>query len=110
MALQSWSIASFPGADEYSETIELIDSGSDTVIVLSLLIANNSDVDDAEITVQRLSSADAVKFEWSLVIPQGNSPFALDSMFVVAGGDKLAVTSDIVDVSVDASGDVLVAE
>ncbi len=105
MALKSWSIDEFSGADEYSETIELIDSGANTIILLSLMIANNSDTDDAEITVERKSNADAVKFSWSLVIPQGNSPFALDSKIVLAGGDKLAITSDIEDVSVDASGD-----
>ncbi len=101
MALKSWSIDEFtiPG------TIELVDSGANTVILLTLLIANNSDTHDAEITVERKSSADVVKSSWHLVIPQGNSPFALDSKIVLAGGDKLAITSDIDDVSVDASGD-----
>jgi len=107
MALTSWSIASFPNADpgtSTTETLELLDSATNTIILLSLIIANN-DAAAAAVTVQRLSSADAVKMQWSLSIPAGNSPVAIDSKMVFAGGDKLAVISDRKNVTVDASGD-----
>lgn len=83
---------------------ELIDSGANTVIVLSLIIANNSE-DDAHIEVERRSSAGATKFKWKLDILATNSPFALDSKIVFTGGDVLVITSNVEDVAVDASGD-----
>lgn len=102
MADKSWSIASFTGT--LPEQKDLIDSGATTVKVQSLLIANNATSADANVTIKRLDSVDAVKFSWSLLIPVGNSPVALDSLIVLAGGDQLAVESDIADVSVDANG------
>lgn len=61
MALKSWSIASFDGT--LPETKTLVDSGANTVILLSLLISNYSNADDAAITIERTDSADAVKFQ-----------------------------------------------
>jgi len=106
MALKSWSIDEFTGAtSENLVTEELLDSGASTIILLSLILCNNSDSDEANITVSRLDSLDAVKSHWEMAIPPGNSPVAIDSMMVFTGGDKLAVTSAVEDVSVDASGD-----
>ena len=104
--LTSRQIASFPTAETPGpdQTIELLDSGMDTYIVLSMLFANNAAA-SAEITVERLSSVDAVLSTWTMTIPAGNSPVCIDSMLVVGGGDKLAVTSDTELVSVDASMD-----
>lgn len=105
MALKSWSIKEFTGAASGSPVTQtLLDSTTNTIILLSLLIANNSG-EVANITVQRLSSTDVVKMEWQLAIPSDNSPVAIDSMMVFEGGDKLSVTSDAEFVSVDASGD-----
>jgi hypothetical protein len=102
MALKSWSIASFDGT--LPETKTIVDSDTYTVILLSLLISNYSDADDANITVEVVTSANAVKFTWIMDIVATNSPFALDSMIVLTGGDKLRITSDIEEVSVYASG------
>ncbi len=103
MALKSWSIDDFDGT--LPETKELLDSTTNTILLLSLLIANNEAADTAEITVQRLSDTDAVLFEWTLTIPSSNSPVAIDSKMVFDDGDKLVVTSAKENVSVDASGD-----
>lgn len=104
MALKSWSIHSFAGAEPGSEvTEELIDSGTNTIIVLSLLIASRA-AESATVTVKRLSSTNVVKFEWKLILPVLNSPVVLDSKMVFADGDKLSVTSDREHVSVEASG------
>ncbi len=103
MALKSWSIDDFDGT--LPETKELLDSTTNTIILLSLLVANNEAADTAEVTVERRGSDEAVKFTWTLTIPAGNSPVAIDSKMVFADGDKLAVTSDKANVSVDASGD-----
>jgi hypothetical protein len=102
MADKSWSILSFTGT--LPETKTLIDSGATTVKVQSLIIANYSTANDANITVERTDSADANKFKWELLIQKGNSPVALDSLIVLTGGDKLKITSDIQDVAVDANG------
>lgn len=84
---------------------ELIDSGSDTVIVLSLIVSNYDPDMTAVVTIKRVSSGDVEKFRWSLTIAAGDSPVALDSMIVVAGGDKLIVTSSVESTAIDASGD-----
>ncbi len=102
MALKSWSITNFDG--DLPETKELLDSSTNTIILLSLLIANNSG-EDVDITVERRGSDEVVKFTWMLEIPAGNSPVALDSKMVFESGDKLTVTSNKENVSVDASGD-----
>lgn len=103
MALKSWSIASFDGS--LPETKTLIDSGSNTVITFSLIISNYSNADDANITIERTDSSDTVKFQWIIDIEATDSPFAMDSMLVFEDGDKLKITSDIEEVSVDANGD-----
>jgi hypothetical protein len=102
MALKSWSIRAFDGT--LPETKELLDSDSDTIVTLSLLVSNNEEEDDANVTLTRVSSSDVVKTTWAVKIPAGSGPFALDSMLVFAGGDKLNVTSDVENVSVDANG------
>ena len=111
MALQSWSIASFPNIDPdatptpiLTETITLLDSGVSAFVILSMLVANNSE-SEATVVVKRLSSTDEVKFSWTLVVPAGNSPVALNSMMSFRGGDKLSVTSNVIEVAIDATGD-----
>ena len=73
-------------------------------ILLSLFISNYSGVDDANITVEHTDGTN-VLFQFPLVIPAYNSPFALDSKWVLEPGDEIDVTSDIDEVSVLASGD-----
>lgn len=107
--LKSWNISGFPNADpmpdpKITETLQLLDSGTRTIILLSLLISNNSG-GNANVVVQRLSSTDEEKASWRFAIPAGNSPVAIDSKMVFANGDKIVVTSDQSELSVDASGD-----
>jgi len=109
MALKSWSIPDFTGADVATETYleqTLVDSAATTVMLLSLLISNYNDADPAHIIVKRTDSADAIKFRWELDIPATNSPFALDSKMVFESGDKLKIETDNPNVAAEASGDV----
>ena len=106
MALKSWSIPSFTGATaEVPVSQTLLEATGTTIITLSLLISNFSDANPAHIVVTRQGSDNSVKFKWILDIPATNSPFALDSKMVFVNGDKLVISADNPDVSVDASGD-----
>ena len=106
MALKSWSIAEFSGADEENYVQEtLLEADGVVIILLSLLISNYSDENDAHIIVTRTDSSDTVKFRWELNIPVTNSPLALDSKIVFTDGDKLKIEVNNADVAVDASGD-----
>lgn len=87
------------------EADELLDSGSNTIILLSLLISNYSLTSDAHIIVTRRDNTGVEKFKWILDIPVTNSPFALDSKMVFTAGDKLKIEVDNPDVAIDASGD-----
>ena len=106
MALKSWSIANFDGAgtEVYIEKT-LLEADGVTIILLSLLISNYSETDDAHIIVTRTDSFDEVKFKWELDIPATNSPFALDSKMVFVDGDKLKIETNNANVAIDASGD-----
>lgn len=86
-------------------TAELLDSGTGTILVLSLLASNYSAEAGANIVFERQGSDAAMKFRWVLPVPIGNSPVALDSKMVFTNGDKLVVISDAEEVSIEASGD-----
>lgn len=106
MALKSWGIADFEGAvtDTPVEKTVLEASGV-TITTLSLIISNYHATDEAEVIVTRTDSADVMKFKWGLTLAAADSPFALDSVMVYEGGDKLKVESNNPDVSVDVSGE-----
>ena len=104
MALKRWNIASFT-TDEYTETKTLLTATAlKETILLSLFVSNYSATLDANVTVKHTDGTNTL-FEFPLVIPAGNSPFALDSMWVLEPADVITVTSDNDDVSVLASGD-----
>ena len=104
MALKSWSLSSFPGATAGAPVTQtLVEAPTGKVIItLSLLVSNYGET-AATITVRRMSGA-TEKFKWLLVIPTGNSPFALDSKIVLQAGDSLTIESDAADVAADCSG------
>ena len=104
MALKRWHIANFGTGGTGSTQTLLTASASVETILLSLFISNYSATDDAEITVKHTDGTNTL-FEFLLVIPAGNSPFALDSKWVLEPADVITVTSDNDDVSVLASGD-----
>lgn len=101
MALKSWSISQFavPG-----EAITLLDSGIGTILLLCLMVSNNS-AQSAHITVARVGSDGAIRFQWAIDMAPGESPLVLDTKMVFTGGDRLMITSDQTDVAVDGNGD-----
>lgn len=107
MAFKSWSIYEFTGASVGSPvTTTLLSSSVDTsIIVISLVLSNYSTTEEANITVSRTDISNTVKFKWKITIPALNSPVSLDSKIAFINGDKLKITSDAVEVGVDASGD-----
>lgn len=106
MALKSWSIPDFPGASaENMVEREVLNSDSAVIVSLSLIISNYADMTDAHVTVERRGKFGNVKSRWGIDVAIADSPFALDSKLVFVAGDKLVVTSDNPDVSVDVSGD-----
>lgn len=105
MALKSWTIGNFPNATTSApETLALIGSASNTIILFSLLISNYSNADDAHIVCEHTDGANTL-FKFIIDIPKTNSPFATDSKVVLEAGDVLNITSDITEVSVIASGE-----
>ena len=104
MALKRWAIANF-GTEGTGSTQTLItaSSGVETVL-LSLLISNYSDAEEANIVVDHTDGTDTL-FKFNVFLPQGNSPMAIDSSIVLEPSDVISVTSNIDDVSVLASGD-----
>lgn len=88
---------------EREETLLTAEVGKETII-LSLLISNFSDTYDSRITVKHIEGTTTM-FEWFIDIVADNSPFALDSKFVIMTGDKIAFTSNSPFVSIIASGD-----
>ena len=104
MALKRWYIANFgTGGTGSTQTLITASSGVETIL-LSLLISNYSDADDANIVVDHTDGTDTL-FKFNVTLPQGNSPMAIDSKIVLEPGDVIEVTSDIDEVSVIASGD-----
>jgi len=83
----------------------LLDSGTSTVILLSLLISNPTNK-SAQIIVKTTDFDDEDKFVFILDLNAGDSPFALDTKLVVHGGDKVKILSDNYKINVYASGDI----
>ncbi len=105
MTLKSWSIAEFTGASGASPvSTDLIDSGSGTVILLSLIVANRG-ADSAQINVERVDASNTVLFGFDFTLAPSDAPFAMTAKTVFADGHKLKITSNRVDITVDASGD-----
>ena len=104
MALKRWNIANFgTGGTGSTQTLITASSGVETIL-LSLLISNYSDNEDANIVVDHTDGTDTL-FKFNVTLPQGNSPMAIDSKIVLEPGDVIEVTSNIDGVSVIASGD-----
>jgi hypothetical protein len=88
-----------------SEPQELIvAAGGKETIFLSLLLANFSTTDDANIRIYHTDGTD-ILFQWVIDILVTDSPFALDSKIILEPSDKFLIMSDIEKVSVLASGD-----
>ena len=105
MSLKSWTIPSFPLAEQGSPVeLVLLDSAVTPVIVLTLLISNWSNLHDAHVVVERRGSDDTMKFRWVVDLKAPDSPLGIDSKMVYSDGDKLVVSSNSPDVSVEASG------
>ena len=92
-------------AREAEVTKTLLDSTTNTITTFSLLVSNNSEAAEANVKVERTGSDDVTKFSFPLTIAAGNSPVAIDSSMIFTGGDKLVVTADAPDVSVDTNGE-----
>lgn len=104
MALKRWTIADFgTGGTGSTQTLLTAQASKDTIL-LSLLFANYSAADGAEITYEHTDGTSTL-FQFNLTIPAGNSPVAIDSKIVLEPGDKIDVTCDIDEVSVIGSGD-----
>ena len=105
MKLEAFNIVSFPGAHQAEpKELKLLESSSTgTILILSLIINNYHVADDAALTIERRGSDNAVKFKWPLDVLSTSSPFFMDSKMVFTNGDKLVVTSDNADVSVEAT-------
>ena len=104
MALKRWNIANFGTGGTGSTQTLMTAAASVETILLSLLISNYSDAEDANIVVDHTDGTDTL-FKFNVTLPQGNSPMAIDSKIVLEPGDVIQVTSDIDEVSVIASGD-----
>ena len=104
MALKRWSIANFGTVGSGSTQSLMTAEATKKIIILSLLISNYSDAEDANIVVEHTDGTDTL-FKFNVILPQGNSPMAIDSKIVLEPGDVIQVTSDIDEVSVIASGD-----
>ena len=104
MALKRWAIANFgTGGAGSTQTLMTATAAKETII-LSLLISNYSDAEDANIVVDHTDGTDTL-FKFNVTLPQGNSPMAIDSKIVLEPADVISVTSDNDDVAVLASGD-----
>ena len=104
MALKRWAIANFGTGGTGSTQTLMTAEDTKKIIILSLLISNYSDAEDANIVVDHTDGTDTL-FKFNIALPQGNSPMAIDSKIVLEPGDVIQVTSDIDEVSVIASGD-----
>jgi ABC-type uncharacterized transport system YnjBCD ATPase subunit len=101
MALKRWAIADFV-AD--TATTLLTAASAKETILLSLLISNYSDTDNANIFVEHTDGTSTL-FKWVINLLATDSPFALDSKIVLEPGDVIQVTCNKTDVSILASGD-----
>lgn len=106
MALHSWSIYEFPGAEAAAPVTQtLLDSGGDTITLLSLFISNYSGA-EATVWVKRVDSQGLNKARWGITLGATDSPMVIDSMMVFTEGDRLDIESDTPMLSVDASGSI----
>ena len=104
MALKRWAIANFgTGGTGSTQTLMTAAAAMETFL-FSLMLSNYSATDPANITVEITDGTNNL-FEFTVAIPQGNSPMAIDSSIVLEPSDVISVTSDIDEVSVIASGD-----
>ena len=105
MALKSWNIADFTGATAEAPVEQvLLEASGVTIMVLSLIVSNYSNLEDANVTVERRGSDNSVKFRWIMELKATDSPLGLDTKMVYTGGDKIVITSDQPDVSAEANG------
>ena len=102
MALHTWTITSFPNP---SALIPIVDSHVGVAVILSLLISNYDDIDNANIEMLITDNLNAITFKSVIMLPVGSSPFALDSRVVIKNSNKLQFRSDVVNVSVHVSVD-----
>lgn len=107
MALKSWSISEFTGADPSNVVgVVLIDSEANTVIMLSLIISYYGVSESPQsVWVERLDSFNNVLFHFRLDLDPESTPFAMDTKLILTSGHKLRIRSSAEDVAVDASGD-----
>ena len=99
MAFQSWSAITVS-----SVGTTIADSAAGTIVIISTVISNPSN-DPAQVVVSITDSSDIDKFVYFLDFEAGDSPFAMDTRMVLAGGDKLKVASDNSEVCVFVTGD-----
>lgn len=90
----------------YPAVLEIMQVSENVVcFLLSILISNFSQTEDANIWIFHTDSEDNVRFKWMVDLLATNSPFALDSTVVMDAQDKLKVLTNIEDVSIYISGD-----
>lgn len=99
MAFQTWSAITVSSAGT-----TIIDSGTDIVSIISLVVSNPSN-SAAQVMVSITDASDTDKFVFYLDFQAGDSPFAMDTRMFLSGGDKLKVASDNSQVCVLVSGD-----
>lgn len=89
-----------------SEPVEVMQVSADvSCFLLSMLVSNFSQTDDANIWIYHTDASDVIKFKWVIDLLATNSPFALDSTIVLEAQDKIKIMASIEDVAMYISGD-----
>lgn len=104
MALQRWARAAFPVFQE--EYLLMTAPQNQQTLALSFFVSNFSDTASARIDFFHRDADGSLLFRWGITLEATDSPFALDTVFVLAAGDSLSVASTRNEVSVLVSGDV----
>ncbi|TYT73259.1 hypothetical protein [Desulfobotulus mexicanus] len=103
MALERWAIPEFP---VFEEEYPLVTAPSDKqTLALSFFVSNYSDTASARIDFFHRDGGGNLLFRWAITLAETDSPFALDTIFVLAPGDSLSAASSLKDVAVLVSGD-----
>lgn len=88
MALKRWGISDFPDTTSSHTVVEA--TAAETVI-FSILLSSWSDY-ECDFTVQHTDTDGTTAiFDWELRKATGESPTAIDSVLVLAQGDKINV-------------------
>ncbi len=101
MALKRWAIPNFV-IDSDTELLEA--QANEETVLFSMLLSNNEAVDDAVIEVKHTDGFNVI-FQWKINKTSSESPTAIDSVIVLAPGDKILVRSDKNNVAVMVSGE-----